>query len=169
MNLKDRQLFLSAWVSKMQEQNFSYGKPEDRQRAITAVRLAMATVIPDDETRRRVLGLLFINEKDRPYSTKLLTDCQLHALRGWLKSLPAPNGEWTISEEADGELRQFAEIVSPSQMAIAITGTVEGKPILGPVTQAAVALGGQVKTAKAPLPVEVRKDEPKKENYFEFE
>lgn len=121
----------------------------------------MGSIIPDDETRRKVLGLLFINEMDRPYSTSLLTDAQLHALRHWLHNLPAPNGEWTVDREAAGELRQFADIIKPGYQGVIDVKEVEP----GPMVQAAVALGGEIKGTKQPE----KKHEPKKVTYFQFE
>ena len=113
----------------------------DRNKAIFVVRAAMKAFIQDDDTRRKVLGYIFGNGE--PLSTAKLTDGQIMALKRWLKALPdVMEGTWTISGEASGELRQFAEFVN-----------------CGPIVQAAIDLGGEVESE-----IQERND-----YYFQFE
>lgn len=119
----------------------NFASPAERNKAIFVVRAAMKSFVSDDDTRRKILGFIF--GTGEPLSTGKLSDGQILALKRWLKALPdLMDGAWTISGEASGELRQFAEYVN-----------------YGPIVQAAIDLGGEVESG----------NEERKAYYFQFE
>ena len=140
MNIDERRKELRVRMASLGNNWGGYSDKEMRRNAQTSVRLSMGDLIQDDFTRRKVLGWLWGNGKE--LSTSHLTDVQLRVMKEWLKILPgAVEGEWTISLEATGELRQMAALVD---------GKLDN-PVLpmidepGPMVQEAIKLGGQLK------------------------
>lgn len=147
MDITARRDLLREKTRVFKASGFVFGDDEIRNKARVAVRLSMADYIPDNNTRRRVLGWIFLGPNTE-LSSSNLTDPMLHALKIWLQILPTggPDG-WTVSEIAASEMRHMAALVDGKLDNPALPGLEPGG-----VVQEALAMGGRLPEAEGPQP-----------------
>jgi hypothetical protein len=154
MDIEVRRSSLLSTAKRYSDAGFSFPDDDTRHRAKVGIRLNISEYVTDNDTRRRLLGWLWVGRKCE-LSTTDLTDAQVKAIKDWLCILPTgAGGQFTISEIAAGELRQMAEMINyaPGQLA------------LPPLVQEAIAMGGQVKMID-----DKGQDDKAQSDYFQFE
>ena len=155
MDIESRRTSLQATAKRYEAAGFSFPDDDTRHRAKVGIRLNISEHVPDNDTRRRLLGWIWVGKKCQ-LSTTELTDAQVRAIKDWLQILPTGiGGQFTISEIAAGELRQMAEMVNyaPGQLALPAE-----------LVQEAIDMGGQVTKID-----DKEANDKAKSGYFQFE